>query len=104
MLQEIHSWWTQNLKDAESTRSEPAFREQSSELQGAIEPIYFEVSLITDGVSQLLCPRACLHDDWRETASPQLFMCRCAETSLGLGSSHSRVESISRKQPRSFQL
>ena len=94
MLKEIHSWWTQNLRDAASARSEPSFRGGSSELQEVVEPILFEVYLVENGVSQLLCSRACLHDDWHETASPQLFMCKCAETSPR----HARVENISRKQ------
>lgn len=98
MLKEIHSWWTQNLRDAASARSEPSSTGQSSELQEAVEPIFFEVHLVVDRASQLLCPRACIHDDWREADSPQLFMCKCAGTSGGVGANHSTVESISCKQ------
>jgi hypothetical protein len=98
MLREIHSWWAQSLKDAVTGASEPAQGHQLLGLQRTLNPMSFEVHLTSTGVSQLLCSQACLHDDWRETGSTQLFVCRCSQTGTStLHPSHPRVESIACK-------
>ncbi|KAK4032241.1 hypothetical protein C8A01DRAFT_50919 [Parachaetomium inaequale] len=95
MLSEIHSWWAQSLKDAVTGASEPAQGHHLLGLQRSLNPMSFEVHITSTGVSQLLCTQACLHDDWRETGSTQLFVCQCSQTGTStLHPSHPRVENI----------
>jgi hypothetical protein len=55
--------------------------------------------MLIDGVEQLLCAKACLHDDWKATGSTQLFLCRCGEVeTLRRAPEHSKVESIACKR------
>ncbi|KAH6626528.1 hypothetical protein B0J18DRAFT_143063 [Chaetomium sp. MPI-SDFR-AT-0129] len=75
MLHDIHVWWAQNLKDATvkgSTSPDPALEtaEVVEEESGAV---FFEVH----GTSQVLCPRARVHDEWKEPGVTQLFVCAC---------------------------
>ncbi|KAK4114597.1 hypothetical protein N656DRAFT_821227 [Canariomyces notabilis] len=100
MLREIHSWWAQNLKDvAAAPRSKPIETNQpgNSEMSTVLEPnpIVFAVYMLIDGVGQLLCDRACLHEAWKATESTQLFLCRCREVeTLRRAPEHPKVESI----------
>jgi len=99
MLREIHSWWAHNLKDAVTATKEPVQDDNPQGTQDTCNPLSFEVHLVSDGVSQLLCPGASLQDDWRETGSTQLFECRCSQTASHR--SHPSVENIA-LSPLSF--
>ncbi|KAK4149983.1 hypothetical protein C8A00DRAFT_46525 [Chaetomidium leptoderma] len=96
MLHEIHSWWAQNLKDVAAIASAPVHQDSSIGLQRATRPISFGVYLIAGGVSQILCPEACLHDDWKETGSSQLLVCMGthAKETAGPTPGQCRVENI----------
>ncbi|EAQ86350.1 hypothetical protein CHGG_07603 [Chaetomium globosum CBS 148.51] len=95
MLQEIYSWWSQNLKDVAGPQAQKD--DLSLGLQGASNLLSFEVHLISNGTPQILCSHASLHDDWKETGSMQLFVCRCSQPTSG----HPRVEKIA-LSPLSF--
>ncbi|KAK4142502.1 uncharacterized protein C8A04DRAFT_13220 [Dichotomopilus funicola] len=74
MLHDIHVWWAQNLKDATvkgSASPDPA--SETAEVEEESSAVFFEVH----GTSQLLCPRARVHDEWKEPGVTQLFVCAC---------------------------
>ncbi|KAH6850634.1 hypothetical protein B0I37DRAFT_118134 [Chaetomium sp. MPI-CAGE-AT-0009] len=102
MLQEIYSWWSNNLKDAAAAQVEKDHLPLG--LQGASNLLSFEVHLTSNGASQILCPQASLHDDWKETGPVQLFVCRCSQAvtpGRQPTCSHPRVENIA-MSPLSF--
>ncbi|GAB1314531.1 hypothetical protein MFIFM68171_04741 [Madurella fahalii] len=96
MVTAIHDWWVNNLRDATNVTSEPNRRDQSLVgRQFSSGPVSFEVHLSSNGGSQLLCPRACLHDDWKRIKDVQLFVCICNQAeNADLGLRHARVEKI----------
>lgn len=97
MLKEIHTWWARNLKEVSTARNDPVQADQDQlGRQGVTSPITFETYIqVTNGVPQLLCPKTCLHDDWREARSVQLFLCRCGQvTTSRAGPAHPRLEAI----------
>ncbi|KAH6641083.1 hypothetical protein F5144DRAFT_562477 [Chaetomium tenue] len=95
MLQEIYSWWSQNLKDSAAPQAQKD--DLPLGLQGASNLLSFEVHVVSNGISRILCSQASLHDDWKETGSVQLFVCRCSPPT----SSHLKVEKIA-LSPLSF--
>lgn len=98
MLQEIHSWWSQNLKDAAAPQVQKD--DLPLGLQSASDLLSFEVHVTSNGISQILCSQASLHDDWKETGSVQLFVCRCNQAGTPgrqPTSNHPRVEKIACK-------
>ncbi|KAK3297356.1 uncharacterized protein B0H64DRAFT_473482 [Chaetomium fimeti] len=102
MLQEIYSWWSNNLKDSIAAQIQKDHLPLG--LQGESKLLSFEVHVTSNGVSQILCPQATLHDDWKETGAVQLFVCRCGQTVMPGGQptrSHPRVEKIA-LSPLSF--
>ncbi|KAK4099567.1 hypothetical protein N658DRAFT_498272 [Parathielavia hyrcaniae] len=96
MVKDIHTWWAQNIRDAANVRTEPALEKyQSVEPQSATSPLFFEVHYSSNDNSQLLCAQACLHDDWKDVGSVQIFVCKCNQTETSVfGSRHPRVEKI----------
>jgi hypothetical protein len=106
MMKEIYSWWAQNLKNTTTSpprlppERKPTEMEQTEMgLQGAVQPISFEIHVMENGAPQLLCAEARLHDGWAEPGSSQLFLCGCKRTAANPenGSAHPRVENIARK-------
>jgi hypothetical protein len=99
MLKEIHAWWAQNLKHVPAAKK-PAWGNNFLGPKPEVEPLSFAVSVVespeTFGVSWGLCSKACLRDDWRETTSSPLFVCRCNKAT-GPKPSRCRVETISCK-------
>ncbi|KAK1760373.1 hypothetical protein QBC47DRAFT_366974 [Echria macrotheca] len=88
-LDDIHSWWAENLKNSATESS----KTESAELK--TEPLVtFEVYVEEQ---ELICPKATLVDDWEEKGTFQLFRCTCKDTP------HSRLESIA-LSPISFPL
>lgn len=74
MLTEIHSWWTQNLKDATTSTAESQSLSNSS--AKTIGSIKFQVSLTVDNAQQLICPRSYYQEDMNHWTS-QLLLCGC---------------------------
>jgi hypothetical protein len=103
MLKKIYSWWLQNLNDPAGPQAQKY--DLSLGLQGASNLLSFEVHIISNDTSQILCPQASLHDDWKETESVQLFVCRCSQTGTArrhATCSHPRVENIACKRLNSL--
>ncbi|KAK4032866.1 hypothetical protein C8A01DRAFT_20122, partial [Parachaetomium inaequale] len=96
MVKEIHAWWLQNLRDA--TIATVIGGDVHSDQPLAPRPptsLCFEVHLSSGNQSQVLCARACPHDDWKDSGTLQLFVCRCSEAeNTGQGPRHPRVENI----------
>lgn len=74
MLREIHVWWAQNLKDATVKAAAAASPDPALALAEEESGL---VSFEVHGTSQILCPRARLHDEWKEPGATQLFVCAC---------------------------
>ena len=103
MLQEIYSWWSQNLKDV--TGPQVHKDDLPLGLHGASDLLSFELHVTSNSTSQLLCPQTSLHDDWKEAGSVQLFVCRCSQTGTPgrqATCGHSRVEKIACKRLNSL--
>ncbi|KAK0636135.1 hypothetical protein B0T17DRAFT_481035 [Bombardia bombarda] len=100
MLRDIHSWWSENLKSVAQPDSS-IVQSTSTGVVGSVVPtstspiVTFEVYEEVDQSLHLLCSHACLHEDWGETGSVQLFVCKCRQAgSLNPGNDHLRIEKI----------
>ncbi|KAL2197719.1 hypothetical protein P885DRAFT_35147 [Corynascus similis CBS 632.67] len=100
MLREIHSWWVHNLKDAVKGEGNSVAQTPHDGLQASSDLASFEIYLTSNGTPQLLCPQACLCDDWREVGNTQLFECRCKQKKSH--PNHVRVETSHVLSPLSF--
>ncbi|KAK0739341.1 hypothetical protein B0T21DRAFT_362426 [Apiosordaria backusii] len=74
MLREIHSWWTQNLKD--TATSSPDTKSLSKNTDREAGSVKFQVSLSLDDGKQLLCTGAYFQENLTDWTS-QLFACGC---------------------------
>lgn len=99
MLRDIHSWWARNLKDTTTASSVPPQQHSDSQLD-LVQPrqVTFAVHTVTNEGIQPVCAKACLHANWAEPESLQLFVCQCQQRSSStLGAAHPKVESIARE-------
>ncbi|KAL2166652.1 hypothetical protein VTG60DRAFT_2348 [Thermothelomyces hinnuleus] len=95
MLEELYRW-ARNFRDDTAAVTPPVERGPPDALQ-APSPSgpasFFELHIASNGVSQLLCPRAWFYDNWKEARSNrQLFECRCSQTASN--QKHPKVEGI----------
>ncbi|KAK4031596.1 hypothetical protein C8A01DRAFT_21213 [Parachaetomium inaequale] len=96
MLAEIHTWFTQNLRDQavaseQHTQGEMVSQAAQPPIQSILFRVYSQSS--TDGAQDLVCPRASIHSEWpargtsanggQSSSCPQkpLFRCLCTEPS-----------------------
>ncbi|KAK5654914.1 hypothetical protein OQA88_6670 [Cercophora sp. LCS_1] len=89
-LEEIHAWWSENLRASSSKFN----RQDSMETLVVPPTTMFKVFLETERDQKLLCPKANLHDDWQKPGSAQLFVCNCKSRDASLPE-HSPLERIS---------
>ncbi|KAK4173175.1 hypothetical protein QBC36DRAFT_195277 [Triangularia setosa] len=86
MLKEIHSWWTQNIRDTTTSSTSSQSLSNNSDKKAGL--ITFQVSLTVDNAQQLLCSRAYFQDDLNHWTS-QLLACGCDDTT-----SHPMLKSV----------
>ncbi|KAK1825799.1 hypothetical protein QBC39DRAFT_270306 [Podospora conica] len=80
-LEEIYSWWAENMRVPVATPRSVVVAPQQLLAENISPPlppvVTFGVYLETSQGPRLVCPEASLHDDWRESGASQLFSCQC---------------------------